>query len=362
MRITDISLYRLNVPLITPFKTALRTVEEVSDIIIRIDTDTGDTGLGEAPPTKAITGETQETITAALSGSIKKALIGKDISELDQICADLDACMPHNTSAKAAADIALYDLYGKLMKKPVYQIFGAYRKTIETDLTISVNDPDTMAKDTAKALARGFHILKIKVGIDPSLDLDRLMAVRKAAGDSTKIRVDANQAWNAEQAVKMIQEMQDHNLQIELVEQPVPAKDFEGLKYVTAHSSIPAVADEAAFSVQDAEHIFAEHAADMVNIKLMKCGGLHNALKIADLADQYHAQCMLGCMLEAGVSVNAAVHLACARKCITAIDLDGPLLCSENPVIGGSAYHAPYITVSDEPGLGIREIQGLQKL
>ena len=141
---------------------------------------------------------------------------------------------------------------------------------------------------------------------------------------------------------------------IELVEQPVKAHDLEGLKYVTENSYVPVLADESVFSPEDAVKIMQMRAADLVNIKLMKCGGLYNALKIVSAAEVYGVECMLGCMLEAKISVNAAVELACAKKIITKIDLDGPVLCSEDPIIGGAGFNEKKITLSDEPGLGIK--------
>ena len=152
------------------------------------------------------------------------------------------------------------------------------------------------------------------MGADPSLDVARLMAVRKEVGDNIRIRIDANQAWSPKQAVKLLNQMQDRGLDIEFVEQPVKAHDFEGLLYVTQRSYVPVLADESVFSPEDALKIMQMGAADMVNIKLMKCGGLYNALKTASAAEVYGVECMIGCMLEARISVNAAVHLACAKQ------------------------------------------------
>ena len=151
--------------------------------------------------------------------------------------------------------------------------------------------------------------------------------------------------------------MEERGIGLELVEQPVKAADFDGLKYVTDRSPVPVLADEAVFSPEDALRIMQYHAADMVNIKLMKCGGLYNAQKIISAAEVYGCECMLGCMLEAKISVNAAVELACAKKVITKIDLDGPVLCSEDPILGGAVFREKEITVSDEPGSGIRGIE-----
>ena len=173
----------------------------------------------------------------------------------------------------------------------------------------------------------------------------------------TAIRIDANQGWTPKEAVRILNGMQECGLDIEFVEQPVPAHDFDGLKYVTEHSYVPVLADESVFSPEDAMKIMQMRAADLVNIKLMKCGGLYNALKIASAAEVYGVECMIGCMLEAKISVNAAVHLACAKQIITKIDLDGPVLCSEDPILGGALFQEKQITVSDDPGLGIKGIE-----
>ena len=244
----------------------------------------------------------------------------------------------------------------------VYKLLGGSRSKIITDITISVNFPEEMARDARNAVDRGYDTLKIKVGADPSLDVARLIAVRKEVGDSIRIRIDANQAWSPKQAVKLLNQMQDKGLDIEFVEQPVKAHDFEGLQHVTQRSYVPVLADESVFSPEDALKIMQMGAADMVNIKLMKCGGLYNTLKIASAAEIYGVECMIGCMLEAKISVNAAVHLACAKQIITKIDLDGPVLCSEDPILGGAVFNEREITVSNDPGLGIHGIQGIHYL
>lgn len=359
MKITDVRIGKISVPLRVPFKTALRSVSSVEDIIVEIHTDTGHVGYGEAPPTGAITGDTTGAIIGALKDHIIKTIVGRDVDDFENLLQALNKCIVKNTSAKAAVDMALYDLYGQLYNIPVHRMLGGSRRKITTDITISVNDPEEMARDTINAIERGYDTLKIKVGVNPDLDIARLTAVREAAGPEPKIRIDANQAWNPKQAVRLLNQMQEKGLDIEFVEQPVPGHDFEGLKFVTERSYVPVMADESVFSTEDAVKIMQMGAADLINIKLMKCGGLYQALKIASAAEVYGVECMIGCMLEAKVSVNAAVHLACAKNIITKIDLDGPVLCSEDPIIGGAVFNEKEITVSDDPGLGIHGINGL---
>jgi len=359
MKITDIRLGKISVPLTVPFKTALRTVESVEDIIVEIHTDTGNIGYGEAPPTGVITGDTAGAIIGAIKDNIKKSLIGKDIEEFEDIMITLNSCIMKNTSAKAAVDIALWDLYGQLYKAPVYKLLGGKRKTITTDITISVNDPDEMARDSIVAVKKGYDTLKVKVGKDPKKDIQRLDAIRKSIGQNINIRIDANQGWKPKEAVRILRDMEDRGLNIEFVEQPVIAHDLKGLKFVKDNISMPILADESVFSPMDALKIMEMGAADLINIKLMKTGGIYNALKICSNAELYGVECMIGCMLEAKVSVNAAVHLACGKGIITKIDLDGPVLCSKDPIIGGSVFKEKQITVSEEPGFGIKGIEGI---
>ena len=356
MKITEIRLGRLSVPLRVPFKTALRTVNRVEDIVVELHTDTGEVGYGEAPPTGPITGDTAGGILGAIRELIAPVILNQDVDHFETLTARVQKAGVHNSSAKAAVDMALWDLYGQLHRIPVYKLLGGARRTLVTDITISVNPPEQMARDALDAVARGYDCLKVKVGVDPALDTARLAAVRKAVGDKVCIRIDANQAWTPRQAVRILNEMQDRGLALELVEQPVPAADLEGLAYVTRNSWVPVMADESVFSPADAMRIFQSRATDYVNIKLMKCGGLTNALRIASAAEVYGVECMIGCMLEAKIAVNAAVELACARSIITRVDLDGPVLCSVDPIRGGARFNEREITVSDAPGLGIRGI------
>jgi len=353
MIIKDIKVSEISIPLVTPFKTALRTVACVNDILIQIETDTDQVGLGEAPPTAVITGDTKGSIITAITEFILPAVRGLDIEDIDGIMSKISRCMQKNSSAKAAVDMAVYDLYAKNLKKPLYKVLGGHGNEVETDLTISVNPVDVMVADSLKAVAAGFRILKVKVGKEGLKDIARIQAIREALGPSVKIRVDANQGWTAKDAVRIITAMEDRGLDIELVEQPVPAHDFSGMQYVTAHVSTPILADESVFSAEDAIRIITGRAADLINIKLMKTGGIYEALKICAAAETYGISCMIGCMLESKISVSAAAHLAAAKGIITMADLDGPSLCSMDPYEGGPVFDGPKIHMPEEPGIGI---------
>ena len=357
MKITDIQLGHLSIPLKTPFKTALRTVTHVEDVLVKIHTDTGNVGYGSAAPTASVTGNTSSSIKTAIEGHIKKQLIGLSIEKFEEVMLRLHTSLVKNASAKAAVDIALYDLYGQSHKAPVHKLLGGYRNELITDITISVNEPEEMMRDSLDAVNKGFKTLKIKVGKDPEKDIKRLKHIREEVGPEIHLRVDANQGWTPKESVYVLQKMKDAGIRIELVEQPVKGHDLEGLKFVKDHVSIPVAADESAFSPQDVFKIIQMRAADLINIKLMKTGGMYNALKICAMAESAHIECMIGCMLESKISVTAAAHLAAAKSIITKFDLDAPILCKYDPIEGGALYKDDQIILSDEPGFGFKNIK-----
>ncbi|MEG1240460.1 MAG: dipeptide epimerase [Oscillospiraceae bacterium] len=356
MVISQIQVGEIALPLARPFKTALRTVERVEDIVVRITTDTGAVGYGEAPPTAVITGDTKGSILCAIRDFIAPALVGMEVENLDGIMKKLHSCILKNTSAKAAVDMAVYDLYAQSMGAPLYKILGGAKKSFRTDITISVNPTDEMVRDSVEAVSRGYDVLKIKVGKEGKADIDRIAAIRAAIGPVPLIRVDANQGWGKKDAVQIISAMEDKGLNIELVEQPVPAHDLAGMKYITERVYTPILADESVFTPEDAIKIIQMGAADLVNIKLMKTGGIYEALKICDIAEIYGVECMIGCMLESKLAVTAGAHLCCGRSVITKADLDGPSLCATDPFVGGPTFDEALVTMTDAPGLGITEI------
>lgn len=358
MRIEKIELTEIKIPLVTPFKTALRTVDCVNDILVKVTTDDGQVGFGEAPPTAVITGDTKGSIRCAIEEFIGPSLIGMEVEDLDGIMKKMHGCILKNTSAKAAVDMAIYDLYAKSCKKPLYQVLGGGQKEIETDLTISVNEVDEMVADSIRAVEQGFRILKIKVGKESRKDIERIQAIRNAVGPKIQLRIDANQGWTPKEAVRIIRTMEDMGIEMDLVEQPVHAHDFEGMKFVTSQVETPILADESVFSPQDAIHLIQNRAADLINIKLMKAGGIYEALKICAIAESYGVECMIGCMLESKIAVSAAAHLAAGKNIITRADLDGPSLCRIDPYEGGPEYLGSRIVMNQSWGLGITQAPG----
>lgn len=360
MRIKSFNTGVLLSPLRTPFKTAVRSVNVLTDVIVRIETDSGIVGWGSAPPTAKVTGETVGSITGAINEVIAPQLLGSDCGDLEASLDILDGVLLHNTSAKAAVDIALHDIWGKSLGLPVWRLLGGAGKNIISDVTISINNPEIMAEDAFAAVKRGFSIIKIKVGGNISLDFKRLSEIFNIVGHDVKVRLDANQGWKPNEAVRILNEMAATGFDIELVEQPVKSADIDGLRFVTARSPFPIVADESCQNFKDAIDIMRIHAADMVNIKLMKCGGVRGARQIISAAKAFGSEVMVGAMLEGKVSAAAAAHIASSFNCVTSVDLDGPNLCTEHLVSGGPNFtDGPEICMNSDAGFGITGVSGV---
>ncbi|NVK26079.1 MAG: dipeptide epimerase [Gammaproteobacteria bacterium] len=363
MKITDIKLGTIKVPLITPFKTALRTVDAVEDLVVIIETDSGHIGYGEAPPTSVITGDTMGSMKEAILYHIKPRLLGVEIENLNYICNVIQKAMVNNFSAKAALEIAVYDLWSQMVNLPLYKALGGGESKLTTDITISVDYIDKMVSDAVTAVDAGYETLKVKVGKDIGLDIERVKAVHAAVDGKALIRLDANQGWTAKETVKAINTIENAGIHLELVEQPVKGDDIQGLKYIYDRVNTPIMADESSFGPRQVIELIQQQAADIINIKLMKTGGISKAIQIADIASIYGVECMMGCMLESSISVSAAAHLASAKSnAIKKVDLDGPVLCQYPSIKGGVIFEQSDITLNDTPGLGVISVENLTLL
>jgi L-alanine-DL-glutamate epimerase-like enolase superfamily enzyme len=320
MKINNILTTKEKILLKTPFITSIRRVDNVEFIRVKISCDDGSVGIGEAPATLAITGEDLETINSSIL-NIKDDLIGVNIQSALEILHSSKI----GSSAKASLDIALVFLLAKMDKKSMSEFFNIKNfRPVKTDITISLNEKLKMLKDAKEAYNAGKEILKVKLGSDIKHSIDITKELSKEL-PFAKLLIDANQAWSLDDSLRYIDAIKDLN--IELVEQPVVAKDLEALKQITKKSPIAILADESVFTLEDVKKVVESKSADMINIKLMKCGGVSKAVEILEYARDAGVKCMLGSMLEGPYSINAALYLAFAyRDVIAYVDLDSPLL------------------------------------
>ncbi len=324
MKLVSIKFEVREIPLKTPFITALRRVEHVEFVRVYISTKRY-TGVGEAPPTKVITSEDIQTISKAFE-SAKEMLLGL---EPPQALVKLHT-LKIGSSAKAALDMAIVSLVAHQRAQSMQEYFGVKDfRAIESDITISYNTPKQMLYDAKVAFLEHKHILKVKLANNIAHAVEVIKQISQQLPEA-RVLVDANQAWSLEESLSFIEEVADCS--IELIEQPVPADDLQSLHTITNTTSIPILADEAVFSLDDVKKIIKSGSADMINIKLMKCGGVTKAVEILEYARKNGVVCMLGSMLEGPYSINMALYLAFAyRDVIKFVDLDSPLLYKELP-------------------------------
>ena len=354
MNISRIELYSVKLRYHEPFRIAPATSFESHNIIAKIVTDSGIIGIGESSPSERVTRESPQTVVATID-KIAPRLIGMNPLRIEHLVERMDQTVPKNPSAKAAIDMALHDLMGKTAKNSLSQILGGFRDAVLTDLTLSIKKPAEMARDAARAVESGFKALKVKVGVEPDEDCERVREIRKSVGSEIAIRIDANQGWTVSQAIEALSRLEPFD--IEFAEQPIAANDIDSLAEIRRSSSIPVMADESIHSPEDALRLIRQDAVDLINIKLMKSGGIHKARKIVAVAEAAGVPCMVGCMGESTVGITAGVHLAAAMKNIEYADLDSDLLLRDRLVLeGGADLKASKRSPPEKPGLGISKL------
>ena len=349
LKITAVDIYLFDLPLVTPFRISIGEMKAANDVLVRVHTDQGIMGIGEACPFPPITGETQATNVAA-ARAIRDLLVGKDPLAVESFRRETGILAHSNPSMTAAFETALFDILGKAVGLPLFRLLGGDRASFETDITTGIDSAEAMVASAKRHVSGGYKTLKIKVGLDPDADFKKLKAIRKAVGDAVDIRIDANQGWTVPQAVYALKKME--RLRIQFVEQPVVAHDVSGLRAVRAQSPIPIMADESLFSPADALKLIKAEACDYFNIKLMKAGGILNAVRIAHIADAANIRCMAGCMVDSRVALTAAAHIVASQDNIVFADLDGNAEHAEDPVIGGIEVKGGLVSLPEKPGLG----------
>ncbi len=348
-----ISTHLVSAPLHTPFVTALRTATHAESLLVSI-TDGEHTGWGEAPQVWKVTGESLAGAQACVEGPITTALDGLGPDDLTEALRRLQGAAQANFGAKAAVDVALHDLAARRVGRTLQGFLGSTATTVRTDVTLSAGDADALVEAAKDRVRDGFDVLKVKVGTgNAAADFERVRRVREAVGPAPRIRLDANQGWNRRDAVTAIRALEEAGCAIELVEQPVAAADLEGMAWITDRVSTPILADESVYGVRDLVNVIRHGAADLVNVKLAKCGGLGPARTLLELAREHGLGAIVGSMMESHVGVGAAAALVAAYPTTAVNDLDAAWWLEQPPVDGGITYAGSTIHLPTTPGLGV---------
>lgn len=335
-----LSFQDLDLPLIDHLSISYESVNTLNNIVVRLEA-LGHTGWGEASPHSGY-GETQETVTAVLKYLETYLQSCADPLQFTDILDSIDQRITGNAATKAAIDMALYDLVGKILGVPVYGLIGLDReKTTDLTYTIGLDTVDNMVEKAISA--NHYKYLKVKLGTP--YDKEIIKEISQAT--TATIRADVNGGWEARHAIRFINDVLVH-YPVEFVEQPLAVHDRAGLKLLYQYSALPIVLDE---SISGIQSILA-HAdcTDGVNIKLMKCGGIHTALRMIHTARSLGLKVMLGCRVETTLAITAAVHLS---PLVDFADLDLHLLLETDPFVGATLDATGQFVLPDKPGLGV---------
>lgn len=329
--IKDIICSTKFVPLKRPFITALHKVDAIEGIQVQVVLSDGVIGIGAATANEKVTGDTTLTMQEVINSVIKPQLLNKDILDWNSVIFVLHNCIVHNTSAKAAVEIALFQARAQEAHQSLVNLLGGKKGEVSTDYTISIGTDEQMVNEAEQLVNQGFTSIKIKLGSHSIYhDIKTIEKISTEIGPKVSLRIDCNQAWNCKQTLMASKIWSNQKLNIDFIEQPVKKDAIEDLTILTKESEIPIMVDESVASYSDAIKIIKQHACDYINIKLMKTGGLSEAIKINDLAETVGINTMVGCMIEPVESIVAAVDFAIANKNIKFVDLDSIFMVKEN--------------------------------
>jgi L-alanine-DL-glutamate epimerase-like enolase superfamily enzyme len=325
-------------------------------LLVKVHTDEGLIGLGEVSCTPGWSGEDQTTAAHVIAEYLAPRLIGEDPRAVERVTGVIRSGVANNPFTKSGLEIALWDLLGKSVGLPVYRLLGGpVREFVPTKYSVSGLAPERAAEIAAWAVSQGFRAMKVKVGIEPEEDIARVRAVREAVGPEIRLGVDANGGWPVRTAIRTIRRLEEFG--IYFVEQPTPDLDIAWLADVRAHVSIPVMADESVYTLQDAMAVVRAGAADVLSVYIGKGGGIGPARKVAAVAEAVGLTCTIGSNLELGIASAAMIHLAMATPGIGAeefpCDILSPFFYEDDilteplPIAGGSARP------TERPGLGV---------
>jgi L-Ala-D/L-Glu epimerase len=354
-RIKDIKVWSADLGNQRPYTIAFKTIDAVVNAFVEITLESGVTGLGAGNPSEYVTGEYLEQTLATLGEKNLEFLIGRDIREINQLTFEIWQKFPTTPAARAAIEIALYDAFTKYLDIPLVKYFGQKIKSMPTSNTIGIKNVELTLAEADEFFGMGFRVLKVKLGKNPKEDIERMVKLRERFGKSIIIRIDANQGYTVQQTIDFYNKTK--HLSIELIEQPLPAKAIDEMKSLPNEIKKIVAADESLLTSKDAlELVKPPFASGIFNIKIMKCGGPSQGLKIADIALNSGVDLFWGCNDESMVSITASLHAAFACTNTKYIDLDGSLDLAKDIVKGGFILKDGIMSCSEKPGLGLERI------
>ncbi|MCF8243020.1 MAG: dipeptide epimerase [Melioribacteraceae bacterium] len=350
MKITSVEIIPVEMNLKEPYTIAYETVGKAHNIFIKLSTNEKITGFGCAAPDFPVTNETPETVIEFTKSVIEPMIIGVDPLRFMLHHEKIRNFIAGNSSAVAMLDMAMFDILGKKAQIPLYKILGGFRDRMKTSVTIGILPVEETLARADEFIADGFKILKIKGGLNVDHDIERMIKLREKIGKQILLRFDANQGYTVEQSIKFVEKTR--NVKIEILEQPTPKGEPDLLGRVTGSVHIPVMADESLMNLRDAFRLARKELVDTVNVKLMKVGGINEALQINAVAKSAGLEVMVGCMDESALAISAGLHYALARPNVEYADLDGHLDLIGDPANGAVILKDGTLYPTNNPGLG----------
>jgi len=356
LTISDVEIIPVSVPFVEPFEIAGGVATHGRHVVVRLVSSSGEVGYGESAPMSSYSPQTQESVTREID-RVEDKIKGRDPLEIEKIHLDL-VTAGLDCFARAGIDIALHDLAAKTLGIPICEMLGGrVQDGVDLSWAIGFNPPDAMASEARRYAKEGFRTIKIKVGENPDIDIERTRAVRDAIGQGTLLKVDANQGYDLETAIGMAKQFEE--LDVTIIEQPLPKGDIPGLARLRKETSIPIMVDESLFGSTDALKIIQQEAADVFNIKIMKPGGIRPSGKLASVAEAAGIPCMVGSMPELGIGSLGGLHLAVSSRIFTyGAELIGSWMFEDDLLVKHPRLEGGRLMTPDEPGLGIDVDEG----
>ncbi len=352
MQIIDAKAMPIRIPLKHPFKIALGTLTHSNHVLVRMQDDQGRIGWGECTTFHSVYGYDQKALFNVLTDHLIPAVQGADPRNMVDLHHRMDQAIPFNQMAKCGIDLAAYDLAAQAADVPIYQLIGGKRADhVPVTAAIGITAPEEAAAMARDSAAQGYKVIKIKIGLDHNADIKRVSAVRHAVGDQIQLRVDGNQDYDRAEALRVLPQME--SLGLEWIEQPLPYWDIDGLAQLAQRLDTPIAVDESVYTLHDAHRVIAAGAADVVNIKLPKCGGLYPSRQIAALCQGAGIPCFLGGCLETSPGAAAQSHFYLSTpNVISAAEME-PWCYTDDVVVNPLKMENGAVKAPHGPGLGV---------